>query len=170
MSGWGDVFRVRAPAGQAKVFRLTVQGTKYLRRLSTEQCLAFSKILTPHPLSTQQVCPPPRTKGRRQGGTYSPGGEGSIFWKTPQTLEWPLTVWSLYAYRILSAALFCDGHIQRWTSCRCLILYSRTYTVSWRIRIFNCIEEVPRFFFPIEFNSAFQISNSLQFNCKPYTV
>jgi hypothetical protein len=44
------------------------------------------------------------------------------------------------------------------------------YTVSWRIRIFNCIEEVPRFFFPIEFNSAFQISNYLQFNCTPDTV
>jgi hypothetical protein len=44
------------------------------------------------------------------------------------------------------------------------------YTVSWRIRIFNCIEEVPRFFFPIEFNSAFQISNYLQFNSTPYTI
>jgi hypothetical protein len=29
------------------------------------------------------------------------------------------------------------------------------YTVSWRLRIFNCIEEVPQFFFPIEFNSTF---------------
>ncbi len=45
-----------------------------------------------------------------------------------------------------------------------------TYTVSWRIRIFNCIEEVPRFFFPIEFNPTFQISNYLQFNCTPYTI
>ncbi len=44
------------------------------------------------------------------------------------------------------------------------------FTVSWSIRIFNCIEEVPRFFFPIEFNSAFQISNYLQFNCTPDTV
>ena len=44
------------------------------------------------------------------------------------------------------------------------------YTVSWRIRIFNCIEEVPRFFFPIEFNSAFQISNYLQFNSTRYTI
>jgi hypothetical protein len=43
-------------------------------------------------------------------------------------------------------------------------------TVSWRIRIFNCIEEVPRFFFPIEFNSAFQISNYLQLNSTPYTI
>jgi hypothetical protein len=30
-----------------------------------------------------------------------------------------------------------------------------SYTVSWRIRIFNCIEEVPRFFFSIEFNPTF---------------
>jgi hypothetical protein len=44
------------------------------------------------------------------------------------------------------------------------------HTVSWRIRIFNCIEEVPRFFFSIEFNPTFQISNYLQFNCTPYTI
>jgi hypothetical protein len=37
--------------------------------------------------------------------------------------------------------------------------FPSSYTVSWRIRIFNYIEEVPRFFFPIEFNSAFQTSN-----------
>jgi hypothetical protein len=43
------------------------------------------------------------------------------------------------------------------------------YTVSWRIRIFNCIEEVPRFFFSIEFNPTFPISNYLPFNCTPYT-
>ncbi len=43
-------------------------------------------------------------------------------------------------------------------------------TVSWRIRIFNCIEEVPQFFFSIEFNSTFQIFNCLQFNCTPYTI
>ncbi len=46
----------------------------------------------------------------------------------------------------------------------------RFHTVSWRIRIFNCIEEVPRFFFAIEFNSTFQISNYLQFNCTPDTI
>jgi hypothetical protein len=56
---------------------------------STEQCLAASELLTPLPLSTQRVCPPPRTKGgggRGEGGTHSPGGEGggeSIFRKTP---------------------------------------------------------------------------------------
>jgi hypothetical protein len=44
------------------------------------------------------------------------------------------------------------------------------YTDSRRIRIFNCIEEVPRFFFSIEFNSAFQISNYLQLNSTPYTI
>ncbi len=47
---------------------------------------------------------------------------------------------------------------------------SKRYTVSWRIRIFNCIEEVPRFFFAIEFNSSFQISNYLHFNCTPDTI
>ncbi len=48
--------------------------------------------------------------------------------------------------------------------------YAGGCTVSWRIRIFNCIEEVPRFFFSIEFNSAFQISNYLQLNSTPYTI
>jgi hypothetical protein len=44
------------------------------------------------------------------------------------------------------------------------------HTVSWRIRIFNCIEEEPRFFFPIELNPTFQISDYLQFNCTQYTI
>jgi hypothetical protein len=44
---------------------------KYLHIQSTEQCLASSKLLTPHPLSTQRVCPSPAPKG-----THSPGGEG----------------------------------------------------------------------------------------------
>ncbi len=35
------------------------------------------------------------------------------------------------------------------------VILGNYYTVSWRLRIFNCIEEVPRFFFPIEFNSTF---------------
>jgi hypothetical protein len=39
--------------------------TKYLH---TEQCLASSKILTPHPLSTQRVCPPPHRAVRGGGG------------------------------------------------------------------------------------------------------
>jgi hypothetical protein len=39
-----------------------ITGTKYLHILSTEQCLASSELLTPHPLSTQRVCPPPAPK------------------------------------------------------------------------------------------------------------
>ncbi len=44
---------------QAEMIRLP---TKYLHILiqSTEQCLASSKLLTPHPLSIQRVCPPHR--------------------------------------------------------------------------------------------------------------
>jgi hypothetical protein len=42
----------------------------------------------------------------------------------------------------------------------------RSYTVSWRIRIFSCTEEVPRFFFPIEFNPIFQIPTT--FNSTVY--
>jgi hypothetical protein len=58
---------------------------------STELCLASSKILTPHPLSTQRMCPPPAPKAV---GTRSPGGEGVGGWYfgKRQTLDWPLTV------------------------------------------------------------------------------
>jgi hypothetical protein len=35
------------------------------------------------------------------------------------------------------------------------------YTVSWRIRIFNCIEEVPQFFSSIQFNFELDIFNWL---------
>ncbi len=49
-----------------------------------EQCLASSKILTPHPLSTQRVCPPTARVW---------GGGGSIFWKTPDI---GLTSYSMY--------------------------------------------------------------------------
>jgi hypothetical protein len=69
-----------------------VRCTKYLRMWSTEQCLASSKILTsptPSRVST-------RTKG--EGGTHSPGGEGvgGQYFGRRQTLDWPLTVYSLY--------------------------------------------------------------------------
>jgi hypothetical protein len=39
------------------------------------ECLAASELLTPHPLSSQRVCPPPHQR-RGGGGTHSPGGEG----------------------------------------------------------------------------------------------
>jgi hypothetical protein len=42
---------------------------------STEQCLASSELLTPHPLSTQRVCPLPAPKAG-WGGTHSPSGKG----------------------------------------------------------------------------------------------
>ncbi len=47
--------------------------TNYLHMWSPELCLASSKILTPTPLSTQRVCPPPAPNA---GGAQSPGGEG----------------------------------------------------------------------------------------------
>jgi hypothetical protein len=46
---------------------------KYLHLQSTQLCLASSKILTPTPLSTQRVCPPPH---HRRGDTHSPRGGG----------------------------------------------------------------------------------------------
>ncbi len=42
--------------------------TKYLHIKSTEQCLASSELLTPHPLSTQRVCLPPAPKA---GGVHT---------------------------------------------------------------------------------------------------
>jgi hypothetical protein len=36
--------------------------TKYLHIQSAEQCLESSELLTPHPLSSQRVCPPPAPK------------------------------------------------------------------------------------------------------------
>ncbi len=48
--------------------------TKNLHIKSTEQCLASSELLTPHPLSTQRVSSPHQRRGG--GGTHSPGGEG----------------------------------------------------------------------------------------------
>jgi hypothetical protein len=54
---------------QAEMIRLP---TKYLHIQSTEQCLASSKLLTPHPLSTQRVCPPPAPKAG--GGGYTLAG------------------------------------------------------------------------------------------------
>ncbi len=54
--------------------------------------LSSSKILTPHPpLRPASVYPPPLLRGR----THLPGGEGdggSIFWKTRENQDCPLTV------------------------------------------------------------------------------
>jgi hypothetical protein len=36
--------------------------TKYLHIYSTEQCLASTELLTPHPLTARRVCPPPAPK------------------------------------------------------------------------------------------------------------
>ncbi len=68
----------------------------------TEQCMASSELLTPHPLSTQRVCPPPGPKAGG-GGTHSPGGdgdggEGSIFRKTPDI---GLAFYSIISLRFL---------------------------------------------------------------------
>jgi hypothetical protein len=53
------------------------------------QCLASSKILTPHPLTARRVCTPP---------PLVPGGRThSIFWKTPDTAlysTYKSTLWS----------------------------------------------------------------------------
>jgi hypothetical protein len=66
----------------------SVEITNNLREYCTEQCLAFSKILTPHPpsLLSESVLPPHQRRGR---GGYTLagrwGGGGSIFWKMPDT-------------------------------------------------------------------------------------
>ncbi len=72
------------PVLPIRVHFWTVSSTKYLHIKSTEQCLASSELLTPHPLSTQLLCPPPAPKGGRHytlAGRW--GGGGLIFRKTP---------------------------------------------------------------------------------------
>ncbi len=63
----------------------------------------FRTILLTPPPSTQLVCPPPH---QRRGGTHSPGGEGvgGQYFGRRQTLDWPLTVKSLYGMYHGSAA------------------------------------------------------------------
>jgi hypothetical protein len=77
------------PSSQLRCFlfdlQIYIKSTKYLHMKSTELCLASSKILTPQPLSTQRVCPPPVPKA---GGYIHTRREvrecgRSIFWKTP---------------------------------------------------------------------------------------
>jgi hypothetical protein len=47
------------------------------------QCLASSKILTPHPLTARRVCTPPTSMwGEDTHSLHGEGGGGSIFWKT----------------------------------------------------------------------------------------
>jgi hypothetical protein len=49
------------------------------------QCLASSKILTPHPLTARRVCTPsPLVRGEDTLAGWKVGGR-SIFWKTPDT-------------------------------------------------------------------------------------
>ncbi len=45
---------------------------------STEQCLASSELLTPHPLSTQRVCPPPHQRGG--GGVHTRQAADARHW------------------------------------------------------------------------------------------
>ncbi len=59
--------------------------------------------MTPHPLSTQRVCPPPNQ--RRGGGVHTRravGGWGVNSSGRRQTLDWPLTVPFLYFVCALS--------------------------------------------------------------------
>jgi hypothetical protein len=46
------------------------------------QCLASSKLLTPHPLTARRVCTPGGWEDTLARGR---GGGGSIFWNTPDT-------------------------------------------------------------------------------------
>jgi hypothetical protein len=78
------------------------QSTYVCRVQCTQQCLGSSKILTPHPLSTQRVCPPPAPKAHKHEcvtpapprRTHPPGGEGvgGQYFGRRQTLDWPVTV------------------------------------------------------------------------------
>ncbi len=81
-------FFVRLNTGRP-IFNIHVWIRKsvYLERLYCKrpiQCLAASKILTPH--RPASVCVPPRLLcGGRTHSLVGEGGGGSIFWKTPDT-------------------------------------------------------------------------------------
>jgi hypothetical protein len=49
------------------------------------QCLAFSKILTPNPLTARRVCTPRLSCGLDTLSGWRGGGGGSILWYTPDT-------------------------------------------------------------------------------------
>ncbi len=60
------------------------------------QCLASSKILTPHPLTARRVCnPPPLVKGEDTLAGWR-GGGGSIVRKTPDTALYSIYVSTLW--------------------------------------------------------------------------
>ncbi len=73
-----------------------------------------SELLTPHPLSTQKVCPPPAPKAGGVGGrynTHSPGGDagegvGGQYFVRRQTLDWPLTVHIIPAGILVFSTLY----------------------------------------------------------------
>ncbi len=62
----------------------------YIYRVQSMQCLASSVLLTPHPLPTQRVCSPPPPPPKVEGGA------GGQYLGRRQTMDWPLTVYSLY--------------------------------------------------------------------------
>jgi hypothetical protein len=55
--------------------------------LSTEQCLASSKLLTPQPLSTQRVCPTPAPKAGG-GGVHTRQGVRGLGVNTEDARHW----------------------------------------------------------------------------------
>jgi len=73
------------------------EGTKYLHMYVEYRAVSgvFQNI-DPHPLLHPASVSSPRTKG--EGGTHSTGGGGmgSQYFGRRQTLDWPLTVYSLY--------------------------------------------------------------------------
>jgi hypothetical protein len=88
--GWDPVHLVPRCAWRRTCLRTSGPWTAFLNKnIQTKmwpRCWkAFSELLTPHPLSTQGVCPPLTPKA---GGSHSPddemvGGGGSIVRKTP---------------------------------------------------------------------------------------
>jgi hypothetical protein len=72
------------------------------------QCLAFSKILTPHRLTARRVCTPLWCGGRTHSLGGEGGGGGSIFWKTPDTALYSTYVSTLCLYPSLYTKVRCS--------------------------------------------------------------
>ncbi len=88
------------------------------------QCLASSKILTPHPLTARRVCTlPPLVRGKNTLAGWRVGG-GSIFWKSPDTALYSTyvsTLWSVYS------------NVKDRRSITKMLMYTRI-TASWGVR------------------------------------
>jgi hypothetical protein len=91
--------------------------------------------LTPHPLSSLRVCPPPAPKAGG-GGVHTRRvgrGWGGLYFGRRHTMDWPLTVSSLYGLHYLAVTSVCMGSINQ------LLFMMITYEVGAGIQAGFCL-------------------------------